>query len=105
MTFVTDASDPSRSADLAAYSVMRAVLPSRSEGTEATRADIRRIVDDLEQRFGPDAVVTLVGSLALKALWPIEQQAQRCVTSVAAELDAEEQRVLAMLDQDRRERE
>lgn len=29
----------------------------------------------LERRFGRDAVVTLIGSLARKALWPIEEHA------------------------------
>ena len=101
---VSDNRDPNHSADLAAFSVIRAMLPSRLDGTEAVRADVEHIVNNLEQRFGRDAVITLVGNLALKALWPIEQRAERAGTTAGAELDADEQRALALLDQDRRDK-
>ncbi len=50
-------------------------------------------------------MVTLIGSLGLKALWPLEQQAGQSGTTAAAELDADEQRALAMLDRHRRDNE
>lgn len=99
---MSDPGGPNASADLAAFSVMRVHLRSRTEGTEAVRSDVRGIIDHLEERFGRDAVITLVGSLAMKALAPFEDHARRAGTEVSAELDADEQRVLALLDEHRR---
>jgi len=62
---VTDARDPNRSADRPAYSAMRAVLPSRSQGIEAVRADIEHIVDEVEVVVVGAGLVGLTAALAL----------------------------------------
>ena len=97
---MTDARDLDSSAELAAYSVMRAVLPSHTRGTEAVRSDIEDILEDLREHFGDGAAAVLIGNLALRALRPLEQRAEQSATTAAAELDAEEQRVLVALDRD-----
>lgn len=62
---MTDARDPNRSADRPAYSAMRAVLPSRSQGIEAVRADIEHIVDEVEVVVVGAGLVGLTAALAL----------------------------------------
>jgi hypothetical protein len=92
--------DASTAVDLACYSIMRALLRTRyGAGVESARPDIQRVVADLEARFGRDRVMTLVGSLGLKALFAIEQDAKRFGHTAEKEIDAEEQRALAMFDE------
>lgn len=95
---MSDDRDVGVSADLAAYSVMRALLNARdAAGRSDDRAhrDVARVIDDLEQGLGRDAVFAVIGSLALRALRPIELRAETSGTEPEAELAAEEQRTLA----------
>jgi hypothetical protein len=93
--------DPSTATDLACYSVMRAILRAQDadDDLHAARSDIERVVRELVDRFGPGIITELVGTLDLKALAAIRRDADRFGVTPSVEIDEEEQRTLAILDE------
>ena len=93
--------DASTATDLACYSVMRAILRAQDaeDNLHAARPDIERVVRELVDRFGSGIITELVGSLGLKALAAIRRDADRFGVSPSVEIDEEEQRIFAILDE------
>ncbi len=93
--------DASAAADLACYSVMRAILRAQEadDDLHAARPDIERVVRELIDHFGPGVITELVGSLGLKALAAIRRDADQVGVNPLVEIDEEEQRILAIPDE------
>lgn len=93
--------DASAAADLACYSVMRAILRAQQADHDlrAARPDIERVVRELIDHYGPGAITELVGSLGLKALAAIGRDIDKLEVNPLAKIDQEEQRILANLDE------
>jgi hypothetical protein len=87
--------DASTAADLACYSVMRAILRAQEadDDLHAARPDVERVIRELINHFGPGAITDLVGSLGLKALTAIRRNADQLGVNPLVEIDEEEQRI------------
>jgi hypothetical protein len=101
MTVVSTPREASAAADLACYSVMRAILRARDahQDVHAARPDIERVIRELIDHFGPGSITELVGSLGHKALAAIGRDADHSALDTAGVIDAEERRILAMFDE------
>jgi hypothetical protein len=88
-------------ADLACYSVMRALLRAQEadDDLHAARPDIERVIRELIDHFGPGATTELVGSLGLKALSAVRRDADQSGVDPLVEIGEQEQRILSIPDE------
>jgi hypothetical protein len=90
--------DASTAADLACYSVIRAILRAQEadDDLHAARPDIERVIRELIDHFGPGVTTELVGSLGLKALAAVRHDADQSGVNPVDKIDEEEQRILSI---------